>query len=75
MTHTIHQLPESGFLRIDQIVKVPGRLEPPPIIPVSRSSWLAGVKAGKYPQPIKLGERTTAWRVQDIKALIEKLGA
>jgi prophage regulatory protein len=30
------------------------------------------VKDGKFPKPIKLGKRTTAWRVEDIKALIEK---
>jgi prophage regulatory protein len=43
----------------------------PPIIPVSKSSWWAGVKSGRYPKPIKLGPRTTAWRVDDIRRLID----
>jgi predicted DNA-binding transcriptional regulator AlpA len=73
MTASIHQLPETGFLRINQIVKVPGRSEPP-IIPISRTSFLNGVKSGKYPKPVKLGERTTAWKVEDIRALITALG-
>jgi prophage regulatory protein len=73
MTTSIHQLPETGFLRINQIVNVPGKATPP-LIPVSRSSWLAGVKSGKYPQPVKLGERTTAWKAEDIRALIVQLG-
>jgi prophage regulatory protein len=72
MNTIIHQLPESGFLRLNQIVKIPGKATPP-LIPVSRSSWLAGVKSGKYPKPVKLGERTTAWKVEDIKFLIVSL--
>lgn len=45
----------------------------PPIIPVSRASWYAGIKAGKYPAPIQLSERSVAWREEDISALCEKL--
>lgn len=40
------------------------------IIPVSKSSWWAGVKSLKYPQPFKLGEKTTVWRSTDIEELI-----
>lgn len=39
-------------------------------IPVSRSGWWAGVKTGRYPQPVKLSTRCVAWRSQDIAALI-----
>lgn len=41
--------------------------------PVSRASWYAGIKAGKYPQPLKLGERAAAWRASDVDALIQSL--
>jgi predicted DNA-binding transcriptional regulator AlpA len=58
-----NSLPETGFVRLSQII--------PKIIPIGKSSWWQGIKDGKYPQPVKLGERTTAWRVGDIKALIE----
>jgi len=68
-------LPSTGFLRLSQIIGNPKANPPiPPIIPVSRSSWLNGVKSGKFPKPIKLGERTTAWKVEDILELIEKTG-
>jgi len=40
-------------------------------LPISKSSWWAGVKAGRYPAPVKLGPRITAWRVEDILALME----
>jgi predicted DNA-binding transcriptional regulator AlpA len=40
-------------------------------MPVSKSTWWAGVKAGRYPQPVKLGLRITAWRVEDILTLLE----
>ena len=45
------------------------------LIPVSRSAWWAGCKNGRYPKPVKIGPRTTAWRAEDIKALLRKLSA
>jgi hypothetical protein len=42
----------------------------PPIIPISKSSWWAGVAEGKFPTPIKLGARTTCWRETEVLALI-----
>jgi prophage regulatory protein len=69
----MHHLPETGFLRLPQIIGNPNA-EPPilPIIPVKRSSWWAGVKSGRFPKPVKLGPRTTAWHIEDIRALIER---
>jgi prophage regulatory protein len=67
---------QDGLLRISQIVGDPKADPPiPAIIPVSRSTWWAGVKSGRYPQPLKhLGERITCWRSSDIHALIENAG-
>ena len=71
----LHQLPEVGYLRLSQIIGNPKANPPlPPLIPIGRTSWLNGVKSGKYPKPVKLGERSTAWKVEDIRALIEQLG-
>ncbi len=48
----------------------------PPLIPVGRSSWWDGVRTKRYPQPVKtLGPRITAWRVEDIRALIEQVAS
>ena len=52
-----------GLLRLPQVLAV---------FPISKSSWWAGVKSGRYPQPVKLGVRTTTWRASDIKTLIEQ---
>lgn len=70
----MHQLPETGYLRLLQIVGN-SKTEPPTpaLIPVSKSTWWKGVKDGIYPAAVKLSPRTTAWRVEDIRALIEKL--
>ncbi|MFT3960515.1 helix-turn-helix transcriptional regulator [Propionivibrio sp.] len=65
----MNQLPETGFLRLSQIIGDAKR-GIPPIIPVCRASFWYGVKSGKYPKPIKLGARTTVWRVEDIRKLI-----
>lgn len=66
----MHQLPSTGFLRLPQII---GDAERgiDAIYPVSKSAWWAGVRDGRYPASVKLGPRTTAWRVEDIRALIE----
>lgn len=44
----------------------------PAIIPVSKSKWWDGVKKGLFPKPVKLGPRTSAWRIEDIRDLIER---
>ena len=66
-----YQLPETGFLRLPQIIGNPNANPPvPPIIPVGKSCRWQGVKSGRFPAPVKLGPRVTAWRVEDIRALI-----
>lgn len=54
-------LPEIGFVRLPQILV---------FIPVCAASWWNGVKSGKYPPSFKLGPKTTAWRVEDIRELL-----
>ena len=44
-------------------------------VPISRSAWYAGVKDGKFPPPIKLGPKTSAWRESDVNRLIQDLAA
>jgi len=73
----MHKLPETGFLRLNQIIGNP-KAEPPipAVIPVSKSTWWEGVRTGRYPQPVRtLGLRITAWRVEDIRALIRQTSA
>lgn len=65
-----------AYLRIWQIIGDPKANPPvPPLIPVSRSTWLKRVKNGDYPQPYKISPRCVAWRVRDIIALLENMGA
>jgi hypothetical protein len=40
-------------------------------IPVSKSAWSGRHQGWHYPKPVKLGPRITAWRVEDIRPLIE----
>ena len=61
-----HVLPETGFVRLPEVLKV---------FPVSKSSWWAGVKENRYPKPVKLGPKISAWRVEDIRALISSISA
>ena len=58
------KLTEDFFLRLPQVLE---------LIPISKSAWWQGCKEGRFPKPIKLGPRTTAWRSSDIAALVEQL--
>ena len=74
MSNTI-QLPETGYVRLTTIVG-DARAKPPipPIFPVSKSTWWAGVKSGRFPQPIRtLGRSISVWRVEDIRQMIDVL--
>lgn len=62
-------LPATGYLRLPQIIGDRKR-GIAPLIPVSKSTWWVGVRDGRYPRPIKLGPRITAWRAEDIRRLI-----
>lgn len=63
-------IPES--LTKDVLLRLPQVLM---VVPIPKSSWWRGVKEGRYPQGIKLGPRTTAWRASEINALIDRLTA
>ena len=68
-------LPATGYLRLSQIIgKKPSNDDSGllAIIPVSASTWWAGVRSGRFPKPVKLGPRITAWKVEHIRALIER---
>lgn len=58
-------LPATGFVRLPDVLRV---------FPMSRSTWWAGIRTGRYPRAIKLAPRVSAWRVDDIRALIEREG-
>jgi len=68
----VNALPAEGFIRLKQIIG-DAKQNLPPIVPVGRTTWLTGVARGIYPQPVKLSERTVAWRVVDIRALIQNI--
>lgn len=59
-------LPEVGFVRLPLLLRV---------FPISKSKLYAGIAAGEYPAPVRLGKRTSAWRVQDVRALIARLSS
>lgn len=61
----VHPIHSQRLLRINQVLA---------LVPVGRSSWWEGCRTGRYPKPVKLGPRTTAWRAEDIAAFIENLG-
>jgi predicted DNA-binding transcriptional regulator AlpA len=59
-------LPEVGYVRLATVLKV---------FPVCRTKWYAGVKAGIYPRPVRLGPRTAAYRVEEIRDLLERVSS
>lgn len=43
------------------------------LVPVARSTWWQGVRDGRFPKPVKVGPRITAWKRSDVLKLIERL--
>ena len=64
MDVNMQHIPETGFLRLPQVLSV---------IPLGKTSWWEGVKSGRFPKPVKLSARCTAWRAEDIRELIQHL--
>lgn len=61
-----NQLVNLSLLPPEAIVREPDVLR---LFPVSRSTWWAGVKTGRYPKPVKLGARAVGWRLGAILEL------
>ncbi len=63
---TFDDLPKTGLLRDKQIY---------PFFGIGRSTWWKWVKEGKAPPGLKLGTRTTVWRAEDIRELLDDLAS
>jgi len=51
----------------EKLLRLPQVLE---CVPVGKSTWWRGVKSGRYPKPVKLGPRTSAWRASEIMRIV-----
>lgn len=55
------QQPLLGLLRLNQVLGLVG---------CGRSTWAAGVKAKRFPEPVRFSTRLVLWRLQDIERLL-----
>lgn len=69
MSHLVLPLDQAAFLREKQLIGNPrkGILG---LLPISRATLWRKAKDGSFPRPVKLSERTTAWRAADIRRWI-----
>ena len=58
-------LPETGFLRQPQVLT---------FVPISKSTLWRRIQARTFPEPVKLSERVTVWRAEDIRRWIGQQG-
>lgn len=56
-------LPQTGFVRQPQVLA---------LVPISKSTLWRRIQARSFPQPLKLSERVTVWRAEDIRHWIER---
>ena len=52
-----------------RIIKLPEVLE---ITKVSKGTWYKEIRKGNAPKPIKLGERSVAWVLDDVNEWLEQ---
>lgn len=67
------RLPDTGYLRLPQIIGCP-KSGTPPLIPVSRATWFRRIAEGRYPPGVLIGPSCRAWSVESIRELIAELG-
>ena len=66
--------PERPFIKLEQIVGNSKVIPPVPgLLPVGRTTWLKGVRTGRFPKPVYLGPRKRVWRITDILECINNL--
>lgn len=66
-------LPATGYIRLAQLIGNPKK-GVAGILPVSRSVFYENLRSGRYKlTPVKLSERCTAYRVEEVRALLEAL--
>lgn len=58
-------LPATGFLRQSQVLA---------FVPISKSTLWRRIHARTFPEPLKLSERVTVWRAEDILRWIAQQG-
>ncbi len=64
-------MPGSALVRQSQLIRDPKNPTRPAPLPISPSTLWRRVRDGSFPQPVKLGERFTCWRVGDVRAWLE----
>lgn len=60
--------PANRLIRINELASSKGQ---PGIVPISPATLWRWVKAGKFPAPIRLSDRVTAWESAKVRAWIE----
>jgi prophage regulatory protein len=69
----MYVLPQTGYLRLSQVIGNKKSDPPiPAIIPVSAATFWAKIKNDEWAlKPVKLSANVTAFRVEEVRALIE----
>ncbi|MFM9914143.1 MAG: helix-turn-helix transcriptional regulator [Methylophilaceae bacterium] len=60
-----NQLPDEAFVRLPTVRA---------LFACSSASVWRGVRAGRIPKPVKLSERTTGWRVGELRVALAEVG-
>ncbi|GGP18152.1 helix-turn-helix transcriptional regulator [Silvimonas iriomotensis] len=71
MSYTVIPLPETGFVRLPVLIG-DTRTGRPGLLPFSEATLWRMVRAGSFPCPVKLSERITAWKVEDIRQWLKE---
>lgn len=61
------ELPLTGYVRQSALI--------PKVIPFSSATLWRKVKSGDFPKPVKISERVTAWKVEDVRAWMQARNA
>mgnify|MGYP003619777263 CR=1 FL=1 len=71
---TAERKPRSYKNKDGKTINIKGKPAKQGLLPMGESTIWEQVKAGKFPQPVKLTERVTAWRISDIEEWMQSKG-
>ncbi|MEN8398888.1 helix-turn-helix transcriptional regulator [Acinetobacter towneri] len=71
---TAERKPRTYKTKDGRTINIKGKPAKQGLLPMGESTIWEQVRAGKFPQPVKLTERVTAWRISDIEEWMRSKG-
>lgn len=74
MATTAERKPRTYITKEGKTIQIKGKPAKQGLLPMGESTIWEKVRKGEFPQPVRLSERITAWRLSDVQAWMTSKG-